>query len=202
MGAALWVFNVQYFIVQVVVAAAWAGNGYNWGSNTISDLSNSQCGQYGARIVCSPLHAVMSTSFIVLGITILGGAVLLQKGLVANFINLFGFGFMAFAGLGAILIGFFPENSISSLHIAGAALSFLLGNVGMLLLGSSLNPLPRELRIYTVLSGVVGLAALLLFLRHVYAGLGIGGMERIVAYPQTIWMIVFGLYLLRKRHTT
>jgi hypothetical protein len=28
-----------------------------------------------------------------------------------------------------------------------------------------------------------------------YLGLGEGGMERIVAYPQTLWLIFFGTYL-------
>ena len=42
----------------------------------------------------------------------------------------------------------------------------------------------------------IGLVALSFFLKNVYLGLGIGGMERIVSYPQTIWMIVFGAYVL------
>jgi hypothetical protein len=36
-----------------------------------------------------------------------------------------------------------------------------------------------------------------LFAGHVYLGLGAGATERIAAYPETIWLIGFGGYLLR-----
>ncbi len=125
----------------------------------------------------------------------------MYKGFAPTLIARLGFGCMACAGVGAILIGLFPENTLGALHIAGATLSFLLGNLGMILLGVNFNRLPKTLRIYTVLSGVIGLAALPLFLKHIYLGLGIGGMERIVSYPQTIWMIIFGAYLLIDRRS-
>lgn len=195
LGAVLWVLNTQYFIVQAIVAASWSKIGYSWTANTISDLGNTHCGTYGSRMVCSPLHTVMDISFIALGVTIIGGAVLLQKSLASGFAARLGFWCMAAAGAGAILVGLFPENSVSSLHIAGAALSFLLGNLGMIILGVNLSWLPKVLRSYTVLSGLAGLVALVLFLTHAYAGIGIGGMERVAAYPQTIWMIIFGMYL-------
>jgi len=196
-GAALWILNVQYFIVQVIAAATWTkGTGYNWANNTISDLANTRCGFYGSRFVCSPAHVAMNISFMVLGITIIGGALLLGKRLTSDLIGRLGFLCIAATGVGAILIGLFPENSVSALHTAGATLSFLLGNTGMIVLGISLDRLPKRLRVYTVLSGIVGLVALVFFLENSYGGLGIGGMERIVAYPQTIWMIVCGGYLL------
>lgn len=199
LGAMLWVSNIQYFIVQIVAAVAWTRIGYSWTSNTISDLANTHCGLYGSRLVCSPLHTVMNISFVVVGITIIGGAVLLQRELASGLAERLGFGCMALAGVGAILIGLFPENSVSSMHVAGATLSFVLGNVGMIVLGARLERLPKILRAYTVLSGVVGLAALLFFMKNTYGGIGIGGMERFVSYPQTIWMIVFGGYLLLRR---
>ena len=52
----------------------------------------------------------------------------------------------------------------------------------------------------TVGFGLVGLSALGLFLTHTYGPLGRGGMERVVAYPQTIWMILFGLYMSRNHY--
>jgi hypothetical membrane protein len=198
-GAVLWILNVQYFIMQLVVAAAWTGVSYSWANNTISDLANTRCGAYGARSVCSPLHTAMNISFVVLGVTIVSGAILLQRKLALSSMGRLGFGCMAAAGLGAMLVGLFPENSVSGLHIGGAALSFLLGNLGMIVLAVDLKRLPKVFRIYTALSGVIGLFALVLFLKQSYLGLGIGGMERIVAYPQTIWMIVVGAYLLLSR---
>lgn len=200
-GAILWVLNVQYFIVQIIVALSWSKIGYSWANNTISDLANTECGLYGNRLVCSPMHTLMNISYIIVGVTIISGALLSQKEFSSKFIVRLGFGCMALAGAGAILIGLFPENSISSLHITGAALSFVLGNLGMLILGVKLKSLPKALRLYTILSGVVGLLALLFFMKEIYGSIGIGGMERFVAYPQTIWMIVFGGYLLLKQRS-
>lgn len=196
-GAILWVASLQYYLVQAVVAADWPrGNGYSWAQNTISDLANTHCGQYGSRLVCSPLHPVMNTSFLVLGTTMIGGAYLLLATLAHSRLSKLGFVLMAWSGVGTVIVGLYPENATSSLHIAGAAFSFIFGNVAMILIGAGLAHLPKPLRIYMIASGAVGLLALALFMTQTYLGLGIGGMERFTAYPQSIWMIVFGIYLL------
>jgi hypothetical membrane protein len=110
-----------------------------------------------------------------------------------------GFYLMAAAGVGAMLVGFFPEDTIYSAHIAGADLAFLLSNIALIIFGFSLR-LPRWFSWYSVASGAVALVALYLFLAHNRFFLGLGGMERVVVYPQTIWLIVFGLYMLRSRN--
>jgi hypothetical membrane protein len=202
-GAIAWALSLQYYVVQIAAAAMWPKDGgYSWGANTISDLANTHCGAYGMRVVCSPWHTAMNGSFIVLGITMVAGAWLLCK-LATTSAGTAGFMAMALAGIGSLLVGVFPENTVSQLHVTGAALSFLFGNAGMILLGVALRKLPQPLRVYTIASGVLGLAALIFFLGKAYLGLGIGGMERIVAYPQSIWMIVFGMWLLLyRRHKT
>jgi hypothetical membrane protein len=43
----------------------------------------------------------------------------------------------------------------------------------------------------------MALTALLLFAAHKYFGIGAGTMERLAAYPETIWLITFGLYIWR-----
>lgn len=105
---------------------------------------------------------------------------------------------LALSGLGTILVGLYPENTIASLHVIGASLPFLLGNIALIILGLKLD-IPKALRVYTIASGCLALVALTLFLSGSYLGLGHGGMERLVAYPQTIWMIVYGSYLLVKK---
>ncbi|HYH36284.1 MAG TPA: DUF998 domain-containing protein [Candidatus Saccharimonadales bacterium] len=198
LGAFLWAMSIQYYAVQIVVAASFSG-GYNWAYNTISDLGNTRCGTYGERLVCSPSHLLMNISFVILGVTMIIGAVLLGKKFADGPMSRLGFSCVALSGIGSILVGAFPENTVSQAHVIGAALPFLLGNIGMVLLGFSLVRLPAALRILTVLCGCLGLIALILFLTHMYAGLQIGGMERIVSYPLTIWMILFGNYVLIRR---
>jgi len=197
LGAILWLLSIQYYVMQLVVATFWAkDSGYSWTKNTISDLANTHCGRYGGRLVCSPQHTIMNFSFIILGITMVGGSYFLRKELAASQAYRLGLAFTAIAGVGTILVGLFPENTISTLHIIGAALPFTVGNLGMVVLGTCLRQQPILLRGYSILSGIVGLTALVLFITNTYLGIGIGGMERFVGYPLTIWMIVFGSYLL------
>lgn len=186
---------MQYFITQLLVAAAWPVP-YNWAQNAISDLGNTVCGMYGTRYVCSPQHDWMNASFIVLGLTMIAGSTLIYHEFHKSMASAAGFTFMAVAGFGTIVVGLFPENTIGVLHILGALLPFGLGNVALILFGLSLG-LSRTLRLYTVMSGVIALIALGLFVTHHYLGLGLGAMERITAYPQTVWLVIFGLYMSR-----
>jgi hypothetical protein len=78
-------------------------------------------------------------------------------------------------------------------HGTGAGLSFVAGNVGIIVIGQSL---PLALRLYSAVSGGAALAALGCFASGQFLGLGEGGLERVVAYPQTAWLIVTGLWLL------
>lgn len=202
LGAFLWVMSIQYYVVQVIVAAMWpANNGFSWTQNTISDLANTVCGPYGDRLVCSPAHASMNISFWWLGITMIVGATLLNRQLGKTRLVQFGFWCMALAGIGTIVVGFYPENTIASMHVFGAALAFVLGNIGMLLISWYAKGLPSWLQKLGIGLAVIGLIALVCFVLELYFGLGIGGMERVVAYPQTIWMITFGSYFLLRSDT-
>jgi hypothetical membrane protein len=196
-GPALWILSLQYFIAQVIVASAWSIP-YSWTRNTISNLGNTMCGEYGPREICSPLNPLMNASFILVGLTMLAGAGLIYHQFRRGRASAIGFSFMAAAGFGTVLVGLFPENTVSLLHFSGAMLPFLIGNIGIVILGLALE-VPKWLRIYSVLSGLVSLVALVFWINHVYLGLDIGGLERIVAYPQTVWLIIFGFYASRPR---
>jgi hypothetical membrane protein len=197
LGAALYVASIQYFLAQLLVARRWSPP-YSLARNTISDLGNTACGRYGGRLVCSPLHGVMNASFVVLGAAMVAGSALIWsghgRGGGAGRAAAAGLGLMGASGAGVVLVGLFPENSVPALHGTGAGLSFVLGNLGVIVVGWAF---PRPLRIYSAASGVVALAALGCFVGGRYLGLGEGGLERVVAYPQTAWLIVIGLYLLR-----
>lgn len=197
-GPAFWIVSLQYFLVQLFVALDWA-RPYSLSRNTISDLGNTVCGRYGNNFVCSPLHGLMNASFIVLGLTMIAGSSLIYREFKEGRAAITGFTFMALAGLGTILVGAFPENTIGALHEIGASLPFFIGNLGMIILGATLE-IPTFVAIYTAVSGVVSLIALFLLVSGHYLGLGIGGMERLTAYPQTIWLIVFGLYMSRRHY--
>lgn len=196
-GPTFWVVCIQYFITQFVVALSWSVP-YSWRANTISDLGNTACGAYAGRFVCSPLHDWMNASFIVLGLTMIARSLFIYQEFRENSGSKTGFSFMGLAGFGTILVGIFPENVSADFHILGAGLAFLIGNIALLIFGTFLD-VSKKFKIYTIVSGVITLAALILFVTKNYEGLGRGGMERVVSYPQTLWLIMFGIYMSRSR---
>ena len=70
------------------------------------------------------------------------------------------------------------------------------GAVGPLLLGVAAWSMQRGVAAFSVLCGVVGSAASLLYFSQVYLGLGPGGMEHLAFDPLTVWTTVLGFVLL------
>jgi hypothetical membrane protein len=196
LGPVLYVAGLQYFAVQLLVALHWPRpRPYNISHDTISDLGNTACGTWNGRYVCSPLHDLMNGSFIVLGITMLLGSVLIFRRYGKGRTAMTGFIGIGLSGLGVVMVGVFPENSVPALHGLGSALPFTLGNAALIVIAISLA-MPLLLRLCISLSGVAALLALVAFASSHYLGLGEGGIERVVAYPQTICLAVIGCYLI------
>ena len=203
-GAAAWILASQFFITQFVVQSAWT-TPFSVTENYISDLGNTACGPYpaGARMyVCSPWHAWMNASFIMLGLTILVGAVLIRAPFRPKRMWAVGKSLVVLAGLGFIAVGLFPENTHIAAHRIGAGAQFISGNLGLVVLGAATLSARRSslvAAIYTITSGVVGLLATALLVSDQYLGAGIGGMERLAAYPLPLWLVLAGTYVLRNR---
>ena len=197
-GAILWIASLQYFLVQGIVIAAWTVP-HSFANNYISDLGNTECGMYAGLAVCSPLWPLMNGSFIVYGITMALGAMLLRSQFISSRFATAAFGLMVLSGVGTILVGLFPENTIGFMHATGAFLGLGIGNLSVLLIGLFARPLPRWLSVLTIMSAVISLTAFALFLSEIYLGLGRGGMERVVSYTFTVWMIGFGTYILVRK---
>lgn len=195
-GPFIWILTIQYFLNQLLVAAAWPAP-YSWRFNTISDLGSTVCTTISGRPVCSPLHLLMNASFVVLGIIMATGSLLIYQEFRESIVTLVGFSLMTIAGFGSMLVGLFPENTVPALHLLGAAGPFLLGNISLILLGIALYKISPVMRVYALASGTVSLIALYFFFTGHYGRLGIGGTERLVTYPQSVWLILFGLYISR-----
>lgn len=200
-GAFVWILAVQFFIAQIVVQTAWV-TPFSLTQNFISDLGNTTCGPYpldSDMYVCSPWHAWMNASFILLGLIILVGATLVRTAIPPGRSRAAGLMLLALAGAGIIAVGLFPEDVNITYHRLGAAAHFILGNLSMVALGIALWTTRQRpmLAVYTTASGVVGLVATALFVSDHYVGLGIGGMERLAAYPLPLWLIVAGISFVR-----
>jgi len=187
---------IQFFIAQSIVQSAWT-TPFSLMTNYISDLGKTTCGPYpvgSSMYVCSPWHAGMNASFISLGAIILVGAALIYRTFPSGRTRMVGFLLLALAGPGEILVGLFPENVNITPHTIGAAAHFVSGNLGIVVLGIAIATTRRQtpLAIFSIIVGSVGLLATALFVSGYYLGTGIGGMERIAAYPLPLWLIVVG----------
>jgi hypothetical membrane protein len=201
-GAAWMLATVQYAVAQVVVASAWK-TPWSWRHNYVSDLGNTACGMFAVphgtpAYVCSPLHAVMNSSFVTSGLLTLAGAVLLRSIWPARPLTTVAVVLWITAGLGKMVVGLVPENSNANLHLLGA-LNLPLGAVAILLLGLAGWRDARAVSMVGIVVAVVELAGSILSAAGQYAGpalylgLGAGGMERLAGYPGNLWMAMIGV---------
>lgn len=201
-GAIAWVLAVQFFITQVVAATAWT-RAFSLKNDYISDLGNTVCGAYptgSTHMVCSPWHLAMNTSFMVLGVTMIIGAILTRNAFPPGWVRSLAVVLFTLAGLGVFVVGLYPENTDNARHVLGAGLNFTAGNIAMITFGLALAQRPSYrglLTVFSLFAGTLGLAATLLFVSGHFLGIGLGGMERVAAYPMTVWQIVMGVALLR-----
>jgi hypothetical membrane protein len=198
LGALCWLSSVQFFITQLWVALAWRAP-FSLAHNFISDLGNTRCGSFNGEshlYVCSPRHAWMNASFVLLGFTILAGGVLThdsrRPGLARQFVR----ASMVVAGTGGMLVGCFPENENLSLHSLGAGAYFLFANIGLVMLGASAAEGIGRIEGVMIGLGITGISAAGLFFSGHYLGLGVGGMERVLVYPLPLALTLCGALLL------
>lgn len=168
---------------------------YSFLSNSISDLGNTGCGWFGGRFVCSAHPQLMNASFIALGICVIIGSLLFMFFYGLNKIKTrIGFGLMAVAGAGIIVVGLFPENLAHTVHFIGADLTFLAGVLAILIIGLGLK-LTKRLRYYSLATAFVVFIGLILLVVHGSSWSGAGAAERTAASCEILWLIIFGGYI-------
>jgi hypothetical membrane protein len=80
------------------------------------------------------------------------------------------------------------------IHVTGALVVFVLVPILMI---AAYRFAQGPFGYFSMVFGVVALAAFVLFLTGNNLGLGYGGMERMIIYPIELWQIGFGVYLMR-----
>lgn len=184
-GTLLLVGGAQFIIALIIAEAVYPG--YSVSANYISDL-----GVWG-----KPSAVIFNPSIMLFGLTVLASSYFLNR----HFHNRVVTVLVALAGLGALGVGVFPENTfvvhgIPVIHYLAASLAFVIGGFGSISFFWVTKP---PFKYITVVLGLSALLAVVLFIttKHVgYLGLGVGGMERMMAYPTLLGLIGFGGYLL------
>lgn len=203
-GALLWVFCLQYFVAEAITIQGWAGR-YSLRENYISDLSAVRCGAElvagQIRSLCSPLHAVMNEAFQLQGALILFGTLLVRPLFPTGKVWTVALVLIAASGVGVFLVGLAPEDALPKLHLLGAAANLFCCNAGMAAMGLAMMRRGRTAAAigrFTLGAGLLGLAGFGCLAVKLNLGFGVGGIERITAYPFPLWIATMGLLLLRQ----
>jgi hypothetical membrane protein len=177
LGAGWWALCFQFFVAEQIARLGWPGH-YSMTGNWISDLGAAN----------SPRHWVMNGSFIVQGVLISVGAILMRRLFPARASYRVALLLFLISGVGVLVVGLVPEDSDAQVHRVAALVHLLGGNLAMILIGLAMIAGAARVRfrgVITLLAGLLGLTALVLL------GLGekdVGTFERMAAYPLTLWL--------------
>ncbi|AET33042.1 DUF998 domain-containing protein [Pyrobaculum ferrireducens] len=172
-GRLLLVIGSLQFIISML-AAEQIYSGYSPLHNYISDL--------GA--LKAPTAPLFNTSVFLLGLLGLAAAALLRREIGRAAAAL-----LALASIGAMGVGIFPED-YGTPHGVSALVAFLFGALAVISMALKTRGLLKPLG---VALGALSLAALALFIPRVQTPLGVGGVERLIAYPVLIYFVAYGL---------
>jgi hypothetical membrane protein len=199
-GAFLYVLGAVQFVVGIVVAALYYGPPrYNIQGNSISDLQAVNCGLFQGSQVCSPLHLIANSSVTLLGLLLVLGTLLIRARFPTGRRRTIALGLLVIGGLGAAANGFTPEDVTLAGDTLTALIAFLGANLGLVQVGRLMarDPGWGRFRLYTEISGVVGLVALILYGANTTGPLGAGVMEWLIVVPVFVWVLVIGTHLFR-----
>ncbi|MEO5994204.1 MAG: DUF998 domain-containing protein [Arthrobacter sp.] len=215
-GALALLSVLQYFVAEAAVIGAWTGpQPYSRRTGYISDLGALDCGVFNGRDVCSPAHGLMNASFVVQGVGMMVGALLLTGALLctaarpgapmgpraglwspwaaATAVRVL----MLAGGAGTVIVGLVPEDAGSAWHVAGAVAYFAAGGLALLVLG-------WLWRGQTPLAWIIfacGLASLGALIAGGVTGMEVpepGTLERLMGYPITVGMATAGLVVAQR----
>ncbi|RYX79490.1 DUF998 domain-containing protein [bacterium] len=199
------ILGIQYFIAEFIAANAWA-TPYNWSRNYISDLGVPECLNSGQldRIVCSPLHDVMNTGFMLQAIIVAVVTICLIHILSKPWRYPIAI-IAAVYCIGLLLVGLFPGSVAENLggdstrmmmHGIGALMAILGGNILVITTALSVRTKFPDYAIISLLLGIVGLTASLSFAAQIDLGFGIGTLERVAVDPIVVWTMLTGAVIL------
>lgn len=200
-GGVTGILGIQYFVIEFIAANAWTTT-YDWSRNYISDLGVPECLNDSQldRVVCSPLHGVMNTGFIIQAIIVAIVTICLIHILSKRWrypVALIA----AVYCIGLLLVGLFPgslaenlggDSTRMMLHGIGALMAILGGNILVITTALSLRTKFPDYAIVSLMLGIVGLLASLMFAAQIDFGFGIGAIERVAVDPIILWTILTG----------
>ncbi|GAA5106095.1 hypothetical protein GCM10023339_02670 [Alloalcanivorax gelatiniphagus] len=171
-GALVLLLRPTYVLTEVVTAAATVG-GYSFASDTVSKLGEVGCTDGW----CSPRHEVMNGSFMVYGVMLAGGALLMARPL-GPWVT----GLLVVSGASSYATGLAPLDQDAMLHTLAAAPLFVAQPLALLLLGLRVRADSPRLGAALLTTGAVTAAAAVGFILS-GEGRAAGALERLALWP-------------------
>jgi hypothetical membrane protein len=188
-GALAWLLTLQFFVAETIAELRFDAP-YSRVDDVISDL--------GAGY--SPAASLMNASFVLQGVLIAAGAVLLRSSLPRSGGRLATV-LLSIAGAGVLVVGVVPLDADGQVHAAGAVAYLVGSSLGLLALAHALRPRSELLGSALALLGVVASAMSVFFLVGVTRYLGEGGTERAAAYLLPIGLAIAAVGIWRTGRT-
>ena len=181
-GLALVVGAAQFMTLMMLGEAI--APGYSMHDDAISDLGT-----------IDETRALFNSSLFAIGLlNVVGGYFLFRVHKDRILFLVFAIG-----GIGAMGAGLIPLDSTVGIHGLFALLAFLFINLEAILCARRVR---NPLRLLSVAAGVVGLSFLVVMMLvdaevvDPSNSIGHGGVERMIAYPALLWMLVYGGHLI------
>lgn len=200
LGAALWLAQPLYLVVELIAAAVSMAP-YSLLHRTISDLGATTCTTIGYPsqdvAVCSPAHLVANASFVLFGLAMAVGALLLRPWLPRSRLTTAALALWVVAGLSSIGSGLTPLDQLLELHVLVSTPGIVLSGVATALTGVVLRSWARHWW-WLVLAGTVSALAGALMVVRLEVQWG-GLIERMALWPSFAVCAVVALAVLRRR---
>jgi len=177
-GVLVFVGAAQFIVGMVVAEALYSG--YSAADNYISDLG------------VGPSALIFNSSVFLFGLLVVVAAYLIWRGFGAGVGAKIAAVLFFIAGIGVMGFGVFTEDA-GAIHGGVSMIAFLFGGLSAIA-AYKLERTP--LNYISVIMGVIAIVAMVLFITQNYLGLGAGGMERMIAYPEVLWAVAFGGHLI------
>jgi len=186
-GTVLIIGTIQFFLAITFAEALFPG--YSIGKNSLSYLG-------GSVPLVEPSAMIFNASVLLFGLLgILAVYLILKSGGCRLFSSC-----LLISSLGAIGVGLFPEYT-GNVHMYFAFTTFLFGSLATIF--SYRLGLNIPMVIISMVLGAVSLITIIILLvfgptsasNPLIAFLGVGGNERLIAYPIVLYLIALGGYL-------
>ena len=175
-GSLLFIGGIQCVLGIILAEALYPG--YSTSIQTISSLG------VGSSAI------IFNSSVFLIGVLGLASTYFVNRAFDFTLFTLL----LSITCIGAMGVGLFIEaTSTNTMHTIFSVITYVFGAISAII---SYKLLKSPMSIFSVILGVFSLSAMILLASGTYLGLGLGGIERMVAYPLLLWIVGFGSHLL------